>query len=133
MDLKSFSLIYYPCPYFRSNVVTPVIDVINAQNLAYEADNQTPAIGVFDWSLTFRWQSIQRRDLPLLKHDPTHPIPSPTMAGGLFAIDRSYFIETGMYDSGFEIWGAENLEISFKVSIKQNMICSRGGGVFHKD
>ncbi|XP_030845866.1 polypeptide N-acetylgalactosaminyltransferase 13 [Strongylocentrotus purpuratus] len=120
----------------RSNVVTPVIDVINAQNLAYEADNQTPAIGVFDWSLTFRWQSIQRRDLPLLKHDPTHPIPSPTMAGGLFAIDRSYFIETGMYDSGFEIWGAENLEISFKTWMCGGRIeilpCSHVGHIFRK-
>ncbi|XP_054767307.2 polypeptide N-acetylgalactosaminyltransferase 1-like [Lytechinus pictus] len=120
----------------RSNVVAPVIDVINAQNLAYEADNRTPAIGVFDWSLTFRWQSIQRRDLPMLKNDPTHPVPSPTMAGGLFAIDRSYFMETGMYDPGFEIWGAENLEISFKTWMCGGRIeilpCSHVGHIFRK-
>ena len=50
--------------------------------------------------------------------DRSKPLHTPAIAGGLFSIDRDYFYEVGSYDEGMDIWGGENLEMSFRVSTK---------------
>uniref|UniRef100_A0A2K6V549 Polypeptide N-acetylgalactosaminyltransferase n=1 Tax=Saimiri boliviensis boliviensis TaxID=39432 RepID=A0A2K6V549_SAIBB len=95
----------------QHTVVCPVIDIISADTLAYSS---SPIVrGGFNWGLHFRWDLVPLSELGGAE-GATTPIKSPTMAGGLFAMDRQYFHELGQYDSGMDIWGGENLEISFR-------------------
>ena len=97
----------------RTAVLCPVIDNIDHDNLAYMA-NGPNGYGFFTWSLFFSWASVPRRVMATQKSR-MDPYPSPTMAGGLLAAEKKYFFETGGYDDGMEVWGGENLEISFRV------------------
>ncbi|XP_076326197.1 polypeptide N-acetylgalactosaminyltransferase 11-like isoform X2 [Tachypleus tridentatus] len=117
----------------RTTVVCPVIDIINADTFEYTA---SPVVrGGFNWGLHFKWDPLPHHQLRN-KEDFIKPIQSPTMAGGLFAMDRKYFHDLGEYDSGMDIWGGENLEISFRIWMCGGMLeiipCSRVGHVFRR-
>jgi polypeptide N-acetylgalactosaminyltransferase len=97
----------------RRNVVCPVIDVISDKTLEYFAGNPYYfQVGGFTWSGHFTWIDIPE---DATKKNPTKAVVSPTMAGGLFAVNREYFFEIGSYDESMEIWGGENLEFSFRI------------------
>ncbi|XP_054767979.2 polypeptide N-acetylgalactosaminyltransferase 11-like [Lytechinus pictus] len=114
-------------------VVCPIIDIVSADTFAYTG---SPLVkGGFNWGMHFKWESIRPGKLAG-KEDYVKPIESPTMAGGLFAMNREYFHELGEYDEGMDIWGGENLEISFRIwqcGGKLEIVpCSRVGHVFRK-
>ncbi|XP_032597060.1 putative polypeptide N-acetylgalactosaminyltransferase 9 isoform X1 [Drosophila grimshawi] len=119
-----------------TTVVCPVIDVIDDATLEFHyRDSSGVNVGGFDWNLQFSWHSVPEREKK--RHNSTsEPVYSPTMAGGLFSIDREFFERLGTYDSGFDIWGGENLELSFKTWMCGGTLeivpCSHVGHIFRK-
>ncbi|XP_076758964.1 polypeptide N-acetylgalactosaminyltransferase 9 isoform X1 [Xylocopa sonorina] len=119
-----------------TTVVCPVIDVIDDTTLEYHwRDSGGVNVGGFDWNLQFNWHAVPEREKKRHKN-PAEPVWSPTMAGGLFSIDRAFFERLGTYDSGFDIWGGENLELSFKTWMCGGTLeivpCSHVGHIFRK-
>ncbi|VVC28398.1 Nucleotide-diphospho-sugar transferases,Glycosyltransferase 2-like,Ricin B, lectin [Cinara cedri] len=119
----------------RKTVVCPVIDVISDDTFEYvTASDMT--WGGFNWKLNFRWYRVPQREMSRRNNDRTAPLRTPTMAGGLFSIDKDYFYELGSYDEGMDIWGGENLEMSFRIWMCGGMLeispCSHVGHVFRK-
>ncbi|XP_038870089.1 polypeptide N-acetylgalactosaminyltransferase 13-like isoform X2 [Salvelinus namaycush] len=119
----------------RRSVVCPIIDVISDETFEYMAGSDM-TYGGFNWKLNFRWYPVPQREMDRRKGDRTLPLRTPTMAGGLFSIDRTYFEEIGTYDPGMDIWGGENLEMSFRIwqcgGSLEIVTCSHVGHVFRK-
>uniref|UniRef100_A0A915PZL1 Polypeptide N-acetylgalactosaminyltransferase n=1 Tax=Setaria digitata TaxID=48799 RepID=A0A915PZL1_9BILA len=119
----------------RKAVVCPVIDVINERTFAYQKGIELFR-GGFNWNLQFRWYALPSDMIKSRSDDPTKPIVSPTMAGGLFSIDRKYFEEIGTYDREMDIWGGENIEMSLRIwqcgGRVEILPCSHVGHVFRR-
>ncbi|XP_029518799.1 polypeptide N-acetylgalactosaminyltransferase 4-like [Oncorhynchus nerka] len=119
----------------ESTIVCPVIDTIDWNSFEFYMQTDEPMIGGFDWRLTFQWHAIPEVERKKRKSR-IEPIRSPTMAGGLFAVSKAYFEHLGTYDMGMDVWGGENLELSFRVwqcggSLEIHP-CSHVGHVFPK-
>jgi len=119
----------------RTRVVCPIIDVISDENFEYiPASDMT--YGGFNWKLNFRWYRVPQREVDRRNGDRTLPVRTPTMAGGLFSIDKEYFNYLGKYDENMTIWGGENLELSFRIWMCGGTLeiatCSHVGHVFRK-
>ena len=118
-----------------TNVVCPVIEITNAITFEIVPLNSLQ-IGGFDWTLNFKWTSVSESEKKK-RLDPSEAVRSPTMAGGLFAIDKAFFLKLGMYDPEFDIWGAENLELSFKTWMCGGTLeiipCSHVSHIFRED
>lgn len=119
-----------------STVVCPVIDVIDDASLEYHFRDSTGVnVGGFDWNLQFNWHGVPERERAHHSHT-AEAVATPTMAGGLFSINRNFFERLGTYDSGFDIWGGENLELSFKTWMCGGTLeivpCSHVGHIFRE-
>ncbi|XP_061734933.1 polypeptide N-acetylgalactosaminyltransferase 3 isoform X2 [Nerophis ophidion] len=100
-----------------SMVVSPDISAIDLNTFEFmkpSPHGQNHNRGNFDWGLSFGWESLPDHEKKRRK-DETYPIKTPTFAGGLFSISKKYFYQIGSYDEEMEIWGGENIEMSFRV------------------
>jgi len=93
----------------RKTAAVPVIPTIKTTDLAFGRP-MFNSVGSFDWTMTFVWQKYNGPHA-----SDSDPLTCPVMAGGLFSIERDYFYELGTYDENMQIWGGENLEISFRL------------------
>ncbi|KAM5193106.1 N-acetylgalactosaminyltransferase 7 isoform 1-T1 [Mantella aurantiaca] len=107
-----------PIAQDRTACTVPLIDVIDGNNYHIipqgGGDEDGYARGAWDWSMLWKRVPLTKKEKELRKTK-TEPYRSPAMAGGLFAIERDYFFELGLYDPGLQIWGGENFEISYKI------------------
>ncbi|XP_030373123.1 N-acetylgalactosaminyltransferase 6-like [Scaptodrosophila lebanonensis] len=90
-------------------VMCPIIDRINEQTLRYQ--KVVGGRGAFDWNLNYS-------ELPRLPEDmkyPSEPFKNPIMKGELFAIFSKFFWKLKGYDNGFNEYGGEQFELSFKI------------------
>ncbi|XP_075412988.1 N-acetylgalactosaminyltransferase 7 isoform X1 [Tenrec ecaudatus] len=124
----------------RTVCTVPLIDVINGNT--YEivpqggGDEDGYARGAWDWSMLWKRVPLNEQEKRMRKTK-TEPYRSPAMAGGLFAIEREFFFELGLYDPGLQIWGGENFEISYKIWQCGGKLlfvpCSRVGHIYRLD
>ncbi|ESP03205.1 hypothetical protein LOTGIDRAFT_137845, partial [Lottia gigantea] len=114
-------------------IATPIIEMIDYKTFGL-ANSGEGMIGTLNLpTMTFDWSKAPRRILDMRKSPDDYYL-SPTMAGGLFSIYKEYFKVLGGYDENLELWGSENLELSFKTWMCGGNIlinpCSHIGHIF---
>ncbi|CAB4065485.1 GALNT [Lepeophtheirus salmonis] len=61
--------------------------------------------GGFNWKLRHAWiEPLKYENL-----DSSDPFPTPTIIGGVFAIDKEFFFASGSFDPGMKIWGVGHI------------------------
>lgn len=115
--------------------ICPHIDILSEDTLAYTKSIDAHW-GAFSWRLHFRWIVPGPEVLEKKATNPARPYPTPAMAGGLFAVRKSLFWRLGGYDKGMHVWGAENLELSWRAwqcgARVEITPCSRVGHIFRQ-
>lgn len=77
---------------------------------------------------------LPAKEMERINFDRAGVIRVAAMAGGLFTIDKEFFLKVGGYDEQMRIWGSENIEMSIRLwscgGSVETAQCSRVGHVF---
>lgn len=118
----------------KTTMTVPLIDGIESTTFEIKSVHEDHHFrGIFEWGMLYKEADLPAREIHSRAHQ-SEPYKSPTHAGGLFAINRQYFLKLGAYDPGLEVWGGENFELSFKIWQCEGRIlwvpCSRVAHVY---
>ncbi|CAJ0931007.1 unnamed protein product, partial [Mesorhabditis belari] len=113
------------------SIVLPIVDLISP--ITFKYSKALIARCGFDDALNFKWLYLPW-EYWNVEENIVKPFESPSMSGGLLAVQSEFFREIGEYDMGMEIWGAENHELSLRTWLCGGRVliapCSRVGHVF---
>lgn len=115
-----------------TTVTVPIVEGINATTFEISPHDHPHyvTLGGFHWNMKFHWFYVESKYFK----NTQDPLDTPTISGGLFAINKNFFLKLGMFDPDLRVWGSENLELSFKTWMcggKMEIIpCSHVGHVF---
>ncbi|KAK3607870.1 hypothetical protein CHS0354_038300 [Potamilus streckersoni] len=98
----------------RKTVAMGVLDYIHQDSMEYIYREGHMIKYGFDWNLKF-FETIFRKDE--IGRTPEEIRPGTVMVGAAYAIDSSYFREIGAYDEAMKVWGGENLEMSWRITL----------------
>jgi polypeptide N-acetylgalactosaminyltransferase len=119
----------------RNSSAIPTIDGLNRETLEYDyhLDPKNYPRHGFAWNMDHTWISVPDYVRKKQNH-PSEPFYSVTMLGAMFSIHKDYFKELGMYDPLYNIYGAEDVELSFKVwlcgGVLEQVPCSHAAHMF---
>ncbi|KAF0989696.1 hypothetical protein HZS_3402 [Henneguya salminicola] len=126
----------YPITLDYKVVTCPTIDGIEHKTYEYKpygGIGGETARGSFSWLFYYKERQLTEEQKGERKRL-IDPVPTPVMAGGLFAISKKWWLELGEYDPEMYAWGGEQYELSFKVwmcgGYMFNVPCSRVGHIY---
>ncbi|KAL3319158.1 hypothetical protein Ciccas_002170 [Cichlidogyrus casuarinus] len=84
----------------------PVIDQIDEFDSTYTRGSPELMGDIVSYDLTFRWRLEDHLNVTNVK--------TPVLSGAAFAVKKEPFFRFGAFDPGMDIWGGENIELSFR-------------------
>ncbi|XP_063061505.1 polypeptide N-acetylgalactosaminyltransferase 17 [Engraulis encrasicolus] len=95
----------------RKRIILPSIDNIKYET--FELERYENSGHGYNWELWCMYISPPRQWWD--EGDTSAPIRTPAMIGCSFVVNREYFGELGLLDSGMDVYGGENIELGIRV------------------